>query len=386
VKPRKKDRFVKPSGCAGCSMETAGMGFCNDLIVPNSRFAVWARDPGTAEILAGNNTAGPASFVLTNWIIPRAGIEMPFSKANTLRCHAPSDKYPTGKIRQKAEKWCRQYDKFTPSDFDVIVLTLHPSSVMHSKFDPLPLIINDFVRVKHFLDQGLRVLVLMGGEAMELWAPWLKKPAQKGSKPRGITDWRGHFYPVKRGALDHLLPTVEFNSQEPHDMTAFDGASTCVDLEWNPERPDEITRVGLSVGEGPNETWSFPFYGERHAGLLNSVMERSDEIIMHNGLGHKSDVDVLQKIGVRTPLEKMRDTMLAFHLIWPQFAGMGHLDLWTFASMHTMEPNWKQCRGEGHCFGPCPIHQPAAYNAQDAKQDWRSWQAIKPELMLRGIL
>lgn len=414
----KGTRFTKPPGCSGCSMEHKGLGFCPDLIrlpalIPSSgitpvrvpKLTVWARDPGTGEILKNppEPLSGPSGFMLNNWVLPRADIEMAYSKCNTIRCHTPDDKYPTGKMRKSAEKQCRQYDQLTPDDHDVILVTLHPASIMHNKFDPLPLIISDFMRAKMLLDRGLDVLVLMGGEAMDLWAPHLRHSVKGDS--HGITDWRGHFWPTPRFSAALLTSKDDdgaafFNNLfRPHCSfyapTGPQGLLACanmfgaeclaLDLEWNPADPTTITRVGLVAGEELVCTFA---YDDSYNGTLQLLLDSAQEIVMHSGLGAGSDADMLERAGLYLDPTKVRDSQLGFHLIWPQFAGHGFLSLWTFASMHSNTPNWKICRGERGvtCFGACPVHDPVGYNALDAQQTWIAWQSIKPELILRGQL
>src|SRR2546428_1404067 len=201
-------KFPEPVGCHQCPVAVKPIGFCPDKIVSGARFAVWAQSPGQSEIVRvpPEPLVGQAGFVLENWIIPRAGLQgYPMSKCNTIRCHPPGDKYPTGKVRRAAEAQCRQYDRLTPADFDVTLITLHPAGVMRTKFDPLPLIIRDFQRAKMILDQGRSVLVLMGTEAMDLWAPNLRHP-QKGEN-FGVTDWRGPFWAQERATLPRVART-----------------------------------------------------------------------------------------------------------------------------------------------------------------------------------
>ncbi|MCI0559637.1 MAG: hypothetical protein MN733_14180 [Nitrososphaera sp.] len=391
-------------------MEHKGMGFCPDLIrlpepplTHTSKLTVWARDPGTTEVLRNppEPLSGPAGFMLDNWVMPRVGLEIPYSKCNTIRCHTPEDKYPKGKIRKQAELHCRQYDKLTPNDHDVILVSLHPASIMHNKFDTLPLLINDFARAKMLLDEGLDVLVLAGSEAMDLWAPHLRHSVKGESY--GITEWRGHFWPTtrlqKRYAEETFLtnksfhlrkllyPFVSFREPLSPDtllsfQNLFEAESLALDLEWNPADPSTVTRVGLAVSA--DDVCSFD-YNDSYNGALQMLVDSAQEVVMHNGLGRGADADMLANIGIHLDPEKVRDSMLGFHLIWPQFAGLGFLDLWTFASMHSNTPNWKICRGStGMCIGPCPIHDPAGYNAMDARELWISWDAIKPELLLRG--
>lgn len=370
----------KPSTCDSCSVAKKYQGFCPDKIVSGARLAVWADSPGISEItrVPPEPLTGQSGFVLENWILPRAGLQgVPYHKCNTIRCHPSGDKYPIGKVRRAAETLCRQYDQVKPADFDATLITLHPASVMRSKFDPLPLIIRDFQRAKALLDDGQTVMVLMGTEAMDLWAPDLRHP-EKGVN-YSVSDWRGHYWGTKTRA-----PGVESWENQPHPdrlRAMFNNASAVsVDLEWNPET-QVLQRVGLWGDKGGA---TFAWDDVVYANALRQILLNTGEIIFHNGLGSKSDYHVLSQHGLCPSYAKVRDTMLAMHLLWPQFAGLGFLDLWTCTSMVSDVPNWKLCRGRD-CVGACPKHQPAWYNVTDAWAAYRIWAEIRPELTIRGM-
>ena len=373
----------KPVGCNSCEYRRIGQGFCPDLVrnsgIANApaRLAVWAQSPGTTEIETGEPLTGPTGFVLDKWIIPRAGLSgVSYSKANCLRCHPPGNKYPQGKLRAAAEASCRQYDVISPKDFGYVVCTLHPAGVMRGKYDLLPLIVRDFARAGLLLGQGESVLVLMGLEALELHAPWLRQAKKWDGSTPGVGDWRGHFYPTKAP-----LDMNSFFKARIVPLADMCGEPTvALDLEWDKE--GRITAGSLAtVDKAATFTEA-----DVQEGRLFSVLADTLRIVGHNLLGKDSDLDVLAKYGIKIPLDRIGDTMIAFHLLWPLFAGEGHLDLWTCASLHTDLPNWKFCRGEGHCVGACPVHDPAMYNLFDSWAEALCWQPMETELTLRGLL
>ncbi|MCB7128633.1 MAG: hypothetical protein J3T61_03740 [Candidatus Brocadiales bacterium] len=333
-----------------------------------------ARDPGPREIETGEPLCGPSGFVLDKWVFPAAGLSgVPHLKGNVLRCHTPSNKYPTGKLRKSAEINCRQYD-FDHSQFDYTLVTLHPSGVMRNKYDPLPLLVRDFERVKWLIDQDHRVLVLMGSEAMEMFAPHLKQAKA------GVSGWRGHWWRTRPiPPIDtEWIPFRPFGAQLFKDY--LDAPLISFDLEWN-ITTKEITLISLATPEFAG-CWHWEDVDKT---ILYQIFRKAGRVVGYNILGHQSDLDVLRLNNFQFE-GKVGDVMLAFHLLWPQLASLGHLDLWTCVSLHTMVPNWKMCRGEGHCFGPCPKHDEEGYNLMDAYQCGLAWKVMEPELMLRGLL
>jgi len=365
-------KFPKPPTCDPCAYKDVGVGFCPDTIVSDPQFAAIARDPGPSEIETGEPLCGPSGFVLDKWVLPSAGLSgVPHLKGNVLRCHTPSNKYPTGKLRKSAELNCRQYD-FDHSQFDYTLVTLHPSGVMRNKYDPLPLLVRDFERVKWLIDQGHRVLVLMGSEAMEMFAPHLKQSRE------GVSAWRGHWWCT---AENRPADFYKFAPLRTYTLGGFlDVPLLSFDLEWN-ITTKEITLISLATPQSAG-CWRWEDVDKT---ILHQVFRKAGRVVGYNILGHQSDLDVL-RLNNFDFNGAVGDAMLAFHLLWPQLASLGHLDLWTCVSLHTMVPNWKMCRGEGHCFGPCPTHDEEGYNLMDAFQCGLAWQAMEPELMLRGLL
>ncbi len=364
----------KPIGCSECEYRNIGEGFCPDS-VPTAppqkpRLAVCVSSPSTAEADADEPSPlqGPSGFLLDAWVMPRADLSgYSMSKMNVLHCGPPDNSYPRGKIRYAAERKCRQYDKFTPKDFDVTLVTIHPQHVLRDKYDLLPLIVSDFRKVKTILDSGRSVFVCAGLEAMELWLPNLRVSENEWTKT-GVKRWRGSFFgkDVRYPSLPDAVGTCDFDPTLPVGL----------DLEWN---ASGITSFSLYNGKQV-------LFGEGNLDIVRKTVELSPAIIGHNLLGANSDVDHLAAVGINLPTEKCRDTMLLFHMLWPQFAGHGHLDLWSMTSLYTEWPNWKACRGEGYCSGPCPVHQPREYNILDTMAAYVSYFGMLPELQLRGLI
>jgi uracil-DNA glycosylase family 4 len=123
--------IVKPAGCAGCPLETKGVGFCPDKMSkkpPVYKFVGEA--PGKNEVNLGEPFIGKAGFVLKNWLIRAVPtIQLADEKgeimyANTLRCLPPEIQgrpYPKGEERVAAEAHCKRYDTL-PASIRTVVL------------------------------------------------------------------------------------------------------------------------------------------------------------------------------------------------------------------------------------------------------------------------
>lgn len=369
--------WYKPDTCRGCLNDRRTVGFCADSVVPNARIAVFAQAPSKTELATDAPLSGPAGFVLSSRVLRHSGLMgEPISKCNVLRCMQPDNKYPGGQIRRDAEGKCRQYDRLTPDQFDVTLLTLHPADLLYTKYDPLVLLVSDFARAKKLLDQGKTVAVLLGTEAKELWAPWLVGIDAGGKRHSGINDWRGHYW---HNGTRTFVPLLR---QTPCDIGKFRsdtmGRAIGLDLEW--DRAGTITIAGFCNDSLYCQLTS-PTSDD-----LNSIIKPAAYITGHNLLGRDSDRERLLAYGVELSVDKVRDTHLMFHLVFPQLAGFGYLDLWTLCSLYTDFPQWKLCRGDGHCFGPCPLHNPMLYNAYDVCGDFDASQQLELELHLRGVL
>lgn len=196
---------TKPPGCAQCRFSYVGKGFCADEFPDGAKVGLLLSFPDNDSILerrplaAGNSGLG--AFVYRRFVYPLGRTKEELGVGYVLRCRPPWAKgqpaYPTGSKRTHAEGTCRQFDSreykkgnlvsggiqgFAP---DLFLVTYDPYDVLQ-----IPAYVRQFGRdlqkAFKFADEGHRVLVLCGLEAMELVLPFL---AGKG----GVKSWRGHF-------------------------------------------------------------------------------------------------------------------------------------------------------------------------------------------------
>lgn len=124
---------------------------------------------------------------LFNQMLEAAGIQRDrIFVDNALRCIPPKSKgganWPTGNAKNIAAFACRQYDRIDEFKPTVVVFSIHPSAVLREQ-TPYLLIVEDLRKVKEFADQGERVLLLMGGNAVDTYFGFFKN----------VTKSRGHY-------------------------------------------------------------------------------------------------------------------------------------------------------------------------------------------------
>ena len=178
----------KPTGCGACSYRRIGQGFCPDWqdsdIQP--RIAVLLESPGIDEIHQGQPLVGRAGRFWLHSLIESNGYKREDCLiCSTIRCHAPGDKYPTGKLRVDAEHHCRAYDdRLTAFNPDLFVITAHPAMLLRSSA-MYRLVRGDVRKAFEYAGLGFRPCVSMGDKAMGTFAPWAEG---------GVKRWRGHTW------------------------------------------------------------------------------------------------------------------------------------------------------------------------------------------------
>ncbi len=198
---------TKPDPCKLCPFQKDGAGFTADWYpdaeqIPRLGFLL--DFPSSDDIVSRRAWSGVAGYAWEQKYLKPFGLSLSdVMISHVLRCRPKASRfgkpiYPIGKQRRDAELTCRHYDgqswngggmrpggirDFNPNLF---VVTFHPIETLAvpalSKL--LQRDVEKAVR-KMRADPEARVLVLMGDEAKDLIAPWLK-----GS----VRGWRGHFW------------------------------------------------------------------------------------------------------------------------------------------------------------------------------------------------
>lgn len=183
------------------------------------------------------------------------------------------------------------------------------------------------------------------------------------------------FPPIARGfeAVARILSErdrligldVEFDSSGPTILGVAD-ESSCAAASWK-ECPPEFLRKALL---------------EPRAGIVAHAGISADRIVVERALGISTPRDLWKDSLILHYLEN-QDLCLAPSKEEDEGASLGLMNLWTAASLVTMVPQWKICRGLS-CDGPCPSHDPFYYCATDAWAGlliWKSYEkAVNPDL------
>lgn len=169
-----------------------------------------------------------------------------------------------------------------------------------------------------------------------------------------------------------------------------------VDWEWD-MHTGTPTILGVSDGH-------LTVSVEHNRGFQNftSLLSRSDStrLVGHNFL--QADLQVLHRLGVRFPAERVDDTIVWHWLVNPHLCkagnkledgdgdrrGRGFMNLWTAMMLETDAANWKDCIGEDQCIPegrPCPTHDVFAYNGNDAYWPVVALPKMIQRAKLRGV-
>lgn len=194
----------KPNDCNVCPFSYTSVGFVPDWVGNDVRAAVILPVPTKDDINARVPFSGDmGSYVLRTYFSPIGLSKENLIISYLLRCKPPwnaakrKEAYPTGRTRELAEERCRRYDnqhglrgELTPGglkDFNpnIFLITFEPKEVFQvpSYYRQLQ---RDMQKLRYFINEGYRPLLLMGNEPAEYYAPYI---VGHGSSKF----WRGHF-------------------------------------------------------------------------------------------------------------------------------------------------------------------------------------------------
>jgi DNA polymerase len=107
--PAQNPKYLKPAGCAGCSLETIGFGYAPPSGPLGARLTAIGEALGYEEAVAGEPFYGSAGGVLSR-IFHRAGIDRQHVRiGNIVSCRPPNDFLAGAPWEQHAIAMCRQY-------------------------------------------------------------------------------------------------------------------------------------------------------------------------------------------------------------------------------------------------------------------------------------
>jgi hypothetical protein len=166
-----------------------------------------------------------------------------------------------------------------------------------------------------------------------------------------------------------------------------------LDFEFHNDKPHII---GLSDG---SLNVSVPY--ANGARPFQDLLKRFDKNLVL--VGHSlisSDLFVLRASGIDFPVNSTEDTIILWWLTNMHLCkvsqkgsiddgdikrGSGFMNLGAMASVNTSLNNWKECRGEGVCDGPCPEHDVFGYNGIDSVAPVLALSSLHRKAKLTGV-
>lgn len=162
-----------------------------------------------------------------------------------------------------------------------------------------------------------------------------------------------------------------------------------LDIEFDPT--GRITLVAIASDQSASSlAW------DEGRAEINDLISAGTAVVGH-ALTTVDAPRVSKALGIEILLEKQHDTYIWHYLLNADFCkvketkdgtesrGTGHMDLWTMASIYTGWNQWKACRGNGHCSGPCPICDPVGYNTMDAVVPRDALPALERDARAKGV-
>lgn len=194
-------------------------------------------------------------------------------------------------------------------------------------------------------------------------------------------------------------------SRNAEDILKFRGETNLgLDLEGD-IHTGEPTILGIG-----NDTWAVSVTFKQGLPMLQHLLEDNPEIIWHghNLIGY--DLMVLEKHGIKIPLNCVEDSILRHYLVnmhlcktvkkeadpddHSERKGRGFMNMFTMASIYTDLRCWKYCKDgvkfgtwkpAKECDSPCPVHEPFQYNGIDALAPVIAAPKMRKIMMLRGV-
>lgn len=202
----------RPANCRSCRFSYKSVGFTPTWVGADPKIGIVFPHPDSEEVVAqvALQSVRGAHFLREN-IEPLGYTKDNLIVSYVLRCLPPWDSklrqrdYPTGSMRYNAEQVCRRYDSLKGQEGTQVtggIVQWQPDMFVFT-FDPadkikIPaytrLIQRAFAKAKYFADHGYKPVVLLGAEAIDIQAPWVKSHGGVKAHAGGYVEqgWRSH--------------------------------------------------------------------------------------------------------------------------------------------------------------------------------------------------
>lgn len=183
--------MLKPDGCSLCPFKGSSTGFVADtrpqlvtLSLP-TLFALVTKFPTKDDLVEERFLSSKFGKVIeAEFLLPLGVRREQVLISSVLHCYPHGGKFPTGKEKLDAVRYCRRWDAaleaFRP---DVWGVTVDPSDLLATP-NQATFLTRSLRRAKEYADAGRRPVLLLGDEAKETWMPWLEG---------GLKKWQGHW-------------------------------------------------------------------------------------------------------------------------------------------------------------------------------------------------
>lgn len=208
-----RSQQLKPAWCVNHCSYRDSSGFAPDdseAKALTAKVAFLLEAAGADEEYYSRPLAGATGrMVFKTFVEPLGHLRSEVLVANTIRCHPPGNRYPTGSDKVAAESNCRRWDAildlYSP---DLIGTTYHPADLFDEK-QRFTLVRQQIRRAFWWADRGRRPVLLMGVRARQVFMPHLKGD---------MKTWQGHWEEIvwkPRGALNALVEIRNIVNRAP---------------------------------------------------------------------------------------------------------------------------------------------------------------------------
>lgn len=158
---------------------------------------------------------------------------------------------------------------------------------------------------------------------------------------------------------------------------------------------EEPTILGVSDGA---LSVSVPF--DEGLPYFQKLIARHPDVLYVGHAFTSADLFAFRNVGIDIDVTAIEDTIIWYYLTNAHLCksgqkvedgdgekrGKGYMNLWTFISLYTSLPNWKECKGKDECDGTfCPEHDPQGYNGEDSIGPVLALPHVVTQARLRGV-
>jgi uracil-DNA glycosylase family 4 len=230
----------------------------------------------------------------------------------------------------------------------------------------------------------------------DAWTPIMKLDLDRAARvvvtPKGVRIRRGDKLDplddqiVRVTRVEDLSPRTYFvtdNADEIRTAAAKLGSTVACDIETTSDKPLSpltVRQLCACISDGERTVVVGPFDPRLHSAVMTEVLAHREAIVFHNG--YNFDQIAQERDGIKLPLERVEDTLIAHHTFGSQYPQkLDHV-----VSVFCDSSPWKIKHGRrgGEEKGQAPEDLPPDelyhYNACDGVLTAKSWRGMQADL------